>query len=439
MPTHYHVSGATASAIAESIERAIEAGRLVAGERLPTIRALASDLGVSPTTVNGAFALLRARGRIAGRRRGGSSVVGRVRFQSGSTAAAPPGTRSLLEANPDPAFLPALRPVIADAVVERRLYGEVRESEALLDQARRRLHADGVAGDHLAVVNGAMDGIERALSTHLVAGDTIALEDPTYPPYVELARAMQLRVVRMPVDEHGVTVTGLRDAVRAGARAVVVIPRAQNPLGVSFDEHRARALGRILRGAPHVLVVEDDYLSEVCGVPLHSLSRHAPRFAYVRSYAKLLAPDLRLALLAGDELTVARVRDRQRLGCGWVSHILQNAAAALLADPATDRLFRRATIAYAKRRQAFVAALSARGLTTGGESGFVVWIPVADETLAVARAASAGWAIDPGTRYRAASEPGVRVTTTRLEPADAAKVAAAIAGQAAAPEVTSSG
>lgn len=426
MPTHYHITGSTANAVAESIERAIESGRIAAGEQLPTIRALAAELGVSPTTVNGAFGLLRARGRIAGRRRSGSTVVGRVRFQSASPNEAPPGTRSLLEANPDPALLPAIGPVIAAAVVERRLYGDVRESAALLAQARRRLRADGVPEEYVAVVSGAMDGVERALTAHLCAGETVALEDPTYPPYVELARALQLRVVRVPVDGHGMTEDGLREAIRAGARAVVVIPRAQNPCGVAFDDRRARALGRLLRAAPHVLAVEDDYLSEICGVPLHSLAVHAPRFVYVRSYAKLLGPDLRVAIVSGDELTVARIRDRQRLGCGWVSHILQNATGALLASPDTPRLFARAKRTYAARRRAFLAALASAGLDGCGESGFFVWVRVPDEAAAVAGAARAGWAIDAGARYRATSEPGVRVTISRLDPADAPAVAAAI-------------
>ncbi len=439
MPTHYHIAGSTANAIAQSIERAIDAGRFIDGDRLPTIRDLAADLGVSPTTVNSAFTLLRLRGRIAGHRRGGSTVIGRVRFQSGSPLMAPAGTRSLLEANPDPSLLPDIGPAIAATLHERRLYGEERESAALLAIVRRRLRADGVPADHLAVVCGAMDGIERALGAHLCAGDTIGLEDPTYPPYFELARSMQLRIVRMNVDDFGITEEGLRQVIRSGARAIIVIPRAHNPCGVSFDERRARALGRILRSAPNLLAIEDDYLSDIAGSPLHSLSTYAPRFAYIRSYAKSLGPDLRVALVAGDELTVNRIRDRQRLGCGWVSHVLQNATAELLGDPAIDRVFARATRTYAKRRAAFVDALAANGLSACGETGFVVWVRVDDEAAAVARAAAAGWAIDNGARYRDGSSPGVRVTITRLDPSDARVVAAAIGGRIPRNDVTIAG
>jgi DNA-binding transcriptional MocR family regulator len=424
---HYHIAGRTAKEISQSIERAIDAGTIEPDERLPTIRSLAASLGVSPTTVNAAFAHLRAHGRINGHRRGGSHVLGRVRFQSGSTSHAPAGTRSLLEANPDPAFLPAIKPVVRDAVVERRLYGESRESPNLLRVARRQLRADGVPDAHVAVVSGAMDGIERALTAHLRPGDTIALEDPTYPPYIELARALQLAIVRMPLDDLGVTEAALRGALHAGARAAIFIPRAQNPTGVAFDPRRAAALARILRSAPAVLVIEDDYLGDVATEPLASVAALHARWAYVRSYAKALGPDLRVALLAGDALTVGRVRDRQRLGCGWVSHLLQNTVAALLGDATVMRGVKRASAIYVQRRNALLAALRAQGLDGLGSSGFVVWVPVADESAAVRSAAAAGWAIDGGARYREASAPGVRIAITCLAAADSRTVAAALA------------
>jgi DNA-binding transcriptional MocR family regulator len=189
----YHIRGKAAKEIAESLELAIDAGRIAAGERLPTIRALAGELGVSPTTVNAAFATLRAHGRIGGNRRGGSVVIGRPAFQTGLVDTPPTSARNLAVANPDPAFLPPLRPIVGAAVSERRLYGEARDSERLLEAARRWFAADGIPAEHLAVVSGALDGVERVLSTQLVAGDTIALEDPTYPPYRELARARRTR------------------------------------------------------------------------------------------------------------------------------------------------------------------------------------------------------------------------------------------------------
>jgi DNA-binding transcriptional MocR family regulator len=391
----YHIRGEGAKEIAESLELAIDAGRIGAGERLPTIRALAAELGVSPTTVNAAFATLRAHGRIGGNRRGGSVVIGRPAFQTGLVDAPPTTARNLAVANPDPAFLPALRPIVAGAVSERRLYGEARDSAALLDSARRWFAADGVPADHLAVVSGALDGVERVLSTQLVAGDAIALEDPTYPPYRELARALRLRVVPVALDERGIRPDSLAAALRARAKALVVVPRAQNPTGAAFDAQRVGALRRVLDDAPETLVIEDDYLADLTGVPSASLAGHG-RWAQVRSVAKIFGPDLRIALLAGDALTVARIQDRQRLGCGWVSHLLQDAVAALFRDRAASRLVRAAGKAYAQRRKALLDALHVRGIEASGATGFNVWIPVAEEGPVVRGLQGAGWAVEAG-------------------------------------------
>ncbi len=432
MPAQYHISGTTASTIAESVERAIDGGRFASDEALPTIRALASALGVSPTTVSAAFALLRRRGRLVGKRRGGSIVVAKVAFESATQAApaAEPG-RNLAVANPDPAFLPPMRTALTAALVERRLYTDIRDSAVLLARAKRAFVADGVPADHLGVASGAMDAIERALVASLSPGDVIILEDPTYPPYVELARVLGLRVVRVPIDERGIVPSGVRDAVRAGAKALIVVPRAQNPTGVSFDAARVRELERALAGAPDLLVIEDDFLSAICGVPLATLVAKRKAWMHVRSFAKILGPDLRVAPFCGDALTVARMQARQRLGCGWVSVMLQDAAAAVLRDPDTTKRLRAATRTYAARRAGFIDALANAGLrasagaSTG--SGFTVWVEVRDETAAVSAAQSAGYTIDGGARYRSNAAPGVRITTTTLESRDASTLAAALA------------
>jgi len=428
MPAQYHISGRTASHIAESVERAIDGGRFASDEPLPTIRALAADLGVSPTTVSAAFALLRRRGRIVGRRRGGSIVVAKAAFQSGTESAElPTSGRNLAVANPDPAFLPPMRAALTHALVERRLYTDIRDSAALLAVARRAFVADGVPAEYVGVGSGAMDVIERALLATVAPGDMLALEDPTYPPYVELARVLDLRVARVRVDERGIVPASLRDAVRAGATALVVVPRAHNPTGASFDTTRVRELERVLASAPDLVVIEDDYLASVCGVPLATLVAKRKRWLHVRSLAKILGPDLRVAPFAADGLSLARIQARQRIGCGWVSVMLQDTAAVLLRDAHMKKRMRAATRAYAQRRASFVAALADLGLEGTPGCGFTVWVAVRDEAAAVGAAQAAGYTIDGGARYRASAAPGVRVTTTTLGDRDARTLATALA------------
>jgi DNA-binding transcriptional MocR family regulator len=165
----------------------------------------------------------------------------------------------------------------------------------------------------------------------------------------------------------------------------------------------------------------------VAGAPYVPVHRADGRFAVVRSLSKVLGPDLRVALVAGDPLTVSRIEGRRRLGPGWVSHILQQVAAVLVRDRATSRLLTRAERVYAERRAALVSALRARGIDAAGDSGLGVWVPLADEAAAVGGLLARGWAVSPGERYRFRSPPGIRVTTADLDPREAEHLAEALA------------
>jgi DNA-binding transcriptional MocR family regulator len=176
-----------------------------------------------------------------------------------------------------------------------------------------------------------------------------------------------------------------------------------------------------------VLVIEDDYLARISDAPYVPIHHLDARWVVVRSFSKVLGPDLRLAIVAGDEQTIARVEGRQHLGPGWVSHILQQIVTLLLHDDATAHLLQRTQRAYAERRRALVAALHAQGIPAHGESGLGVWVPLVDEAAVVSELLVRGWAVSPGERYRFRSAPGIRITTTSLELPDAEKLAHALA------------
>jgi DNA-binding transcriptional MocR family regulator len=336
----------------------------------------------------------------------------------------PAGVRDLAGGNPDPALLPKLPRLSHEQV----LYGGEPKDPHLLVRVRSAFAADGIAADHVAIVSGALDGIERLLATELRPGDRVAVEDPTFPRVLDLLAGLGLQPEPVPVDRFGVLPDDLDRALGRDVNALVLTPRAQNPSTGAWDDDRAIRLRGVLARFPDLLVIEDDHAAGIAGTAAHSLCSGRRRGAVVRSFAKGLGPDLRLAALVGDEATVARVEGRQLLGMGWVSHILQRTVAEMLAAPETSAHLTRTERIYSERRECLVEELAARGVEAWGRSGLNVWVPVEEEATVVAGMLAAGYAVAAGERFRVNSPPAIRITTSTLMPDEARGVAAALAG-----------
>ncbi|MFB8776032.1 aminotransferase class I/II-fold pyridoxal phosphate-dependent enzyme [Streptomyces broussonetiae] len=427
----YPISGRRAAEISASVERAVGSGHLEPGQHLPPMRELAERLGVNPNTVAAAYRTLRERGVIETAGRRGS----RIRAKPATTGReeirvdVPEGVRDLSDGNPDPALLPSLAAAFAAAAErgdrEPVLYGAAPVDPELARLARADLDAGGVPDGPVAVASGSLDAIERVLTAHLKPGDTVAVEDPGWGGLLDLVPALGLRTRPVGVDGDGPLPDAVRAALAGGARALIVTDRAQNPTGAAVSGARARALRSVLLEYPETLLVEDDHGHGIVDLPLHPLAGGTRHWAFVRSAAKAYGPDLRLAVLTGDAETLDRVRGRQRLGPGWVSRITQGAVARLWAVGAVDA--RAVAAAYGRRRDALIAALARRGVPAQGRSGLNVWIPVPDETGAVARLLHSGWAVAPGARFRLDAPPGIRVTVSTLTEAETGPLADATA------------
>ncbi|MDO0916524.1 aminotransferase class I/II-fold pyridoxal phosphate-dependent enzyme [Streptomyces sp. DT2A-34] len=427
----YRIEGRRAAEIAASVERAVGDGELEPGQLLPPMRELAVTLGVNPNTVAAAYRILRERGVIETAGRRGS----RVRPKPATTGResirvdVPEGVRDVATGNPDPMLLPSLAKAFAAAAEQNDrapvMYGDEAVDPELARIARAALDADGVPDGPIAVTSGSLDMIERVLAAHLKPGDAVAVEDPGWGSLLDLVPAVGLRTAPVGVDDEGPLPDDVRRALEAGARALIVTDRAQNPTGAVVSAARARALQSVLKDHPDVLLIEDDHGHGIVDLPLHALAGVTRSWAFVRSAAKAYGPDLRLAVFTGDAVTVDRVRGRQRLGPGWVSRIGQRALARLWADGAVDP--KAVAAAYAARRDALIAALAERGITAHGRSGLNVWIPVPDETGAVARLLHAGWAVAPGARFRMSAPPGIRITIATLGADEIAPLADAVA------------
>ncbi|MHB8342576.1 MAG: aminotransferase class I/II-fold pyridoxal phosphate-dependent enzyme [Mycobacteriales bacterium] len=424
---HYRVQGGSATEIVASVESAIRRDSLGPGAALPTVRTLATQLGVSPTTVAAAYRALRERGLIRTDGRRGTWVAHRPPVVRRGLTRAPVGLTDLVAGVPDPGLLPDLAAALGQLREGARLYPDQPTLPALDRLARDRLRADGLAAEALTVVGGALDGIERALLAWVPVGSRIAIEDPGYPPALDLVAALGLKPVAVCVDDAGPDPAALRTALEHGVSAVLVTPRAQNPTGAAFTTERAAQLRKLLADHRDVLLLEDDHAGEIAGSALASLAGSTDRWIHVRSVSKTLGPDLRLAVLVGDETSVARVEGRRSLGTGWVSTLIQELVTRLWQDPAVARQLDIARRVYAERRTALLAALATVGVAGHGRTGLNVWVPVPDEAAAVQALAEAGFAASAGDRFRLRSAPGIRISIGRLAIAQAPRVAAALA------------
>src|SRR5207253_2363636 len=128
----------------------------------------------------------------------------------------------------------------------------------------------------------------------------------------------------------------------------------------------AAEIAAVLRRYPATGVIEDDHAGPVAGVPGFTAAAGLGRWVTLRSVSKSLGPDLRLAVVAGDEATITRVAGRQALGTGWVSYQLQEMVAAPCSDAAAAPSLAEGSGGYAGRGGARGFALAARVVTAGG-------------------------------------------------------------------------
>ena len=338
IPIQYLTGVRRSAEIADGVERAVAERALHPGDLLPTVRELATALGLAPGTVAAAYRTLASRGIVAGRGRQGTRVTAGPPLPARTSPTIPDGVRNLASGNPDPALLPPIGPALRRLRPTDVTWGDPHPDLEALDDARRGSGSTTTATQpgRVVAVSGALDGVERVLLAHLRPGDRVAVEDPGFARVIDLVTALGLVPVPVAVDDAGPRPDALVAALADGIDALVLTPRAQNPLGAAVDAPRARALRQALAAHPDVLVIEDDHAGPISGAdanPVVAADRR--RWAVVSSVSKSLGPDLRLAALAGDPVTTDRVEGRLRVGPGWVSHLLQSLAADLWTDAPT--------------------------------------------------------------------------------------------------------
>jgi GntR family transcriptional regulator/MocR family aminotransferase len=430
----------------DGLRAAVVDGRLEAGTVLPSGRDAAAALGVSRGTVTTVVDVLVGEGLLVSRPRSGVVVAALPAPPSGRGATAPPAPPGAVSVGtPDPALFP--RAAWARAVREGvRGLGDgdlgypdpqgLRVLREALAVHLRRARGAHVTADDVVVVSGvaqALSLLARLLAEGRIAGARpaepvrVAVEDPSSRGALGLLHDAGLRTVGVPVDADGLRADLLPD----DARAVLVTPAHQFPLGVVLGPARRRSL-LAWAAAGDRLVLEDDYDAELRydRRPVASVQAlDAERVVLLGSVSKLLSPALRLGwVVAPPRVVGPLVRAKRHADLG-TSVPEQAALAELLASGAYQRHLRRARLVYRQRRRALLDALARAlpGVEVGGvAAGLHLVVPLpgpAAERAAVQGLRAAGVPAEAlsGTGVDRA-EAGVVVGTARVREADVARV-----------------
>ena len=399
------VDDRSARGIAAAVSRLVTAGELPAGTRLPTVRDVARELGVSPTTVSEAWRNLTRAGAIRTRGRAGTfvaaPVVPRQRWrysQLGGPVAAV--ARDLSTGVPDHELLPELTGALR-RIGDGRLTTSYLDAPVLPPLEAVLRERWPFPPERLTVVDGALDALDRVIGAVVRYGDRVVVENPAFPPLLDLLQTVGAAVVGVPMDDAGMRPDRLRGVLAEHpAVAVFLQPRAHNPTGVSMSPERVGQLAAVLGDFPGVLVVEDDHAGDIATAGPVSLGSVLPqRTVHVASYSKSHGPDLRLAAIGGPAVVIEAVADRRLLGPGWSSRLLQGVLLDLLTDPGAVARVAAARQAYADRRAALLTALHARGVTASAADGINLWMTVDDQQIAMVALAARGIAVAPGAPF----------------------------------------
>jgi DNA-binding transcriptional MocR family regulator len=374
--------------VARSVEEALRAGRLHVGDRLPPERELALDLGVSRTTVTGAYQELQARGIVRGHVGRGTIVVGTppdarhaalpwtqrvapVAIQGMQVAYAAPDGPDVIGFGvglPDPRLYPV---EILDALLDRLPRGDgtlYNPAPAWGDPVLREtlagwLRSRGIraAPEEILVTSGGQQGLNVLARSFLTPGDVVLTESPTYPGAFLTFRWAGADVVGLPVDHDGVRVDALEEGLaRYRPKLVYLIPSYQNPTGaVLSPERRRRVLELALQY--RVPVVESDLYGDLYfeqePPPALKAQDASGVVIYQGGGSKLGLPGLRIGWLVAPQpamsvLTVAKTFEDLHTAA-----LTQRLAAAFIGSPHVERHLGRLRLECRARRDALVSAL----------------------------------------------------------------------------------
>ncbi len=365
----------TTATLFAQIRDAVAERRLRPGDRLPTSRWLADDLGVARSTVTTVYGRLVAEGILEARVGDGTFVADHAAAdrdrsvpRAGAAkvrrpaASAPVVVRpdrirvDLRSGRPDPSLFPLRdwrRAVREASELAPPGYGDpagLPVLRAVLASWVGRSRGLSAEPSEILVTSGAQQAFDLCAQVLVSAGGLVAFEEPGYEPARRAFEHRGARIQPVPVDDEGIVV----DAIDPSAELVFVTPSHQSPTGVTMSAARRRALIESAY-ANDLVVVEDDYDTEYRYVdrPLEPLHRRDPagRVVYLGSFSKTLSPSLRIGFVAAPQPVVEALTTARAIVDVQPPHLVQAALTNLIVSGGFERHLRRTRPIYARRHQ----------------------------------------------------------------------------------------
>lgn len=431
--------------LASDLAGLIAGGQLRPLERVPSVRQLALQRGISVTTAVATLRSLESRGLIEARPKSGYFVARRTPQLAEPGAVAVPRAarlvgaqamlRRLIEASldpqvarlgqgiPDASLFPQRSLLRCLASVARRTPDTFAEyalrtegSWSLRSEIVRHYAHVGarIDVDELLVTNGCSEALHLAVRAVAQPGDTIAVESPTYFGFLQMAENLGVKIVEIPVHPRdGLSIEHLRSLLDSragqGIRACVTIPHFSNPSGASLPLRRKRELVALCREAD-IALIEDDIYGDLQfqgprPLPCKSFDRDG-RVLLCSSFSKSLAPGARVGYLAAGRYRDL-VRSAKQVATGATAPLQQETIAEFMRSGGYERHLRKLRHAFAQQvervSQLVQTVFPAGTRISRPQGGFVLWVELArGDTLELyERASRVGVDFVPGSLFSA--------------------------------------
>ncbi|OXT02192.1 GntR family transcriptional regulator [Notoacmeibacter marinus] len=412
--------------LAEALISAVDAGELRDGDRLPTHRNLAYDLGLSVQTVSRAYDELIRRGVIAGE-------VGRGTFvKSGrsdtQTPFLPDGRYgelidfSLLKPVFEPMHLNMMRRALsklggdlpASAVSSFRPSGVLRNYTTSALKWLKRCGLD-VPSQGLLLTNGNTAAMTVALMTAAGTGDLIVTEELGHHTLRPLSRYIGLRIQGLEIDDEGVVPSAFaRACEKSVVKAIYLMPTGLNPRAATMSMERRKELVRLAR-LHDVLIIENDAWGPLQPNRPEPIAALAPeRTLYFTSLTKCIMPGLRYGFLVVPETYQSAAANRHLVTSWMVTPLMAEIGSRWIEDGTSEFLLDWQMKALGERNRKAAAILSSTVFNCS-ENGMHIWLPMPGswtEDAFVAHARLNGVALAHGSSFElsdSVNKKGVRI------------------------------